>query len=348
MYRKRLIAVLAALTMGPPAFAQTARDYINIVGSSTVFPFTSVVAEQFGRSTAFRTPKVESTGTGGGMKLFCAGVGVAHPDVTNASRRMKASELADCRKNGVAEVIEIRIGFDGLVLANAKSAPRYKVARKDLFLALAKQVPDPAAPNQLIDNPNRSWKQVNPALPDVAIEVLGPPPTSGTRDSFLEQAMEPGCNSIAWLKALKEVDERRHKQVCTTLREDGAFVEAGENDNLIVQKLIANPRALGVFGYSFLDQNRGSLQGSLVEGVAPEFETIASGQYPIARAMYVYVKKAHVDVIPGLREFIGEYTSDKALGDEGYLADKGLVPAPAAERAATRRDALALVTLKNL
>ncbi|TAK55754.1 MAG: phosphate ABC transporter substrate-binding protein [Gammaproteobacteria bacterium] len=334
--------------MGPPAFAQTARDYINIVGSSTVFPFTSVVAEQFGRSTAFRTPKVESTGTGGGMKLFCAGVGVAHPDVTNASRRMKASELADCRKNGVAEVIEIRIGFDGLVLANAKSAPRYKVARKDLFLALAKQVPDPAAPNQLIDNPNRSWKQVNPALPDVAIEVLGPPPTSGTRDSFLEQAMEPGCNSIAWLKALKEVDERRHKQVCTTLREDGAFVEAGENDNLIVQKLIANPRALGVFGYSFLDQNRGSLQGSLVEGVAPEFETIASGQYPIARAMYVYVKKAHVDVIPGLREFIGEYTSDKALGDEGYLADKGLVPAPAAERAATRRDALALVTLKNL
>jgi phosphate transport system substrate-binding protein len=222
------------------------------------------------------------------------------------------------------------------------------VARKDLFLALAKQVPDPAAPNKLIDNPNRSWKQVNPALPDVAIEVLGPPPTSGTRDSFLEQAMEPGCNSIAWLKALKEVDERRHKQVCTTLREDGAFVEAGENDNLIVQKLIANPRALGVFGYSFLDQNRGSLQGSLVEGVAPEFETIASAQYPIARAMYVYVKKAHVDVIPGLREFIGEYTSDKALGDEGYLADKGLVPAPAAERAATRRDALALVTLKNL
>jgi phosphate transport system substrate-binding protein len=348
VYRKSLIAVLGAVPGGPAGCAPPPRDYINIVGSSTVFPFTSVVAEQFGRSTAFRTPKVESTGTGGGMKLFCAGVGVAHPDVTNASRRMKASELADCRKNGVAEVIEIRIGFDGLVLANAKSAPRYKVARKDLFLALAKQVPDPAAPNKLIDNPNRSWKQVNPALPDVAIEVLGPPPTSGTRDSFLEQAMEPGCNSIAWLKALKEVDERRHKQVCTTLREDGAFVEAGENDNLIVQKLIANPRALGVFGYSFLDQNRGSLQGSLVEGVAPEFETIASAQYPIARAMYVYVKKAHVDVIPGLREFIGEYTSDKALGDEGYLADKGLVPAPAAERAATRRDALALVTLKNL
>ncbi len=348
MYRKSLIAVLAALTMGPAAVAQTARDYVNIVGSSTVFPFTSVVAEQFGRSTAFRTPKVESTGTGGGMKLFCAGVGVAHPDVTNASRRMKASELADCRKNGVVDVLEIRIGFDGLVLANAKSAPRYKVARKDLFLALAKQVPDPAAQNRLIDNPNRTWKQVNPALPDVAIEVLGPPPTSGTRDSFLEQAMEPGCNSISWLKALKEVDGRRHQQVCTTLREDGAFIEAGENDNLIVQKLIANPRALGVFGYSFLDQNRGSLQGSLVEGVAPEFETIASGQYPIARAMYVYVKKAHVDVIPGLREFIGEYTSDKALGDEGYLADKGLVAAPAAERAATRRDALALVTIKSL
>ncbi|MBM5813007.1 MAG: phosphate ABC transporter substrate-binding protein [Gammaproteobacteria bacterium] len=348
MYRRTLIAAVAAVALVPAAGAQSARDYINIVGSSTVFPFTATAAEQFGRATSFRTPKVESTGTGGGMKLFCAGVGVAHPDVTNASRRIKASELADCRRNGVADVLEIRIGFDGLVIASARKAPRYQLTRRDLFLALARQVPDPAAPERLVANPNRTWRQVNPALPDVVIEVLGPPPTSGTRDSFLEQAMEPGCNSFAWLKALQDVDERRYKQVCTSLREDGAFVEAGENDNLIVQKLAANSRALGIFGYSFLDQNRGTLQGSLVEGVAPEFATIADGRYPIARAMYVYVKKAHVGVIPGLREFIAEYTSEKALGDEGYLADKGLVPAPAAAREATRREAQALVVLRNL
>jgi phosphate transport system substrate-binding protein len=346
--RKSIVAALALVAIAPLAQAQTARDYISIVGSSTVFPFTSTVAEQFGRGSKFKTPKVESTGTGGGMKLFCAGVGVQHPDLTNASRRMKASELADCRKNGVNDVVEIKIGFDGIVLANAKKSPVYKFTRKDIYLALAKQVPDPAAPTKLIDNPYRTWKEVNPALPAVRIEVLGPPPTSGTRDSFVEQVLEPGCNSFAWLKSLKDVDEKRHKKVCTTIREDGAFIEAGENDNLIVQKLAANPSAIGVFGYSFLEENLNVLHGSLVEGVAPDFDTIASGEYPVSRAMFVYAKKAHVGVIPGIKEFIVEYTSEKSFGEEGYLTDKGLVPAPKGERERVRRDATALVALKGL
>ena len=348
MYRKSLIAAITMACVAPAVHAQSARDYINIVGSSTVFPFTSTVAEQFGRASTFKTPKVESTGTGGGMKLFCAGVGVQHPDFTNASRRIKASELADCRKNGVNEVVEIKIGFDGIVLANAKASPVYRLTRKDIYLALAKQVPDPAAPTKLIANPYKAWKDVNPTLSAVRIEVLGPPPTSGTRDSFLEQVMEPGCTSIAWLKSLKDVDEKRYKQVCTTIREDGAFIEAGENDNLIVQKLAANPGALGIFGYSFLEENLNTLHGSTIEGVTPDFDTISTGKYPVSRAMYVYVKKAHVGMIPGMKEFITEYTSEKAFGEEGYLVDKGLVPAPKAEREMVRRDAVALTGLKGL
>ena len=348
MYRKSLIAAIAVASVAPAVYAQSARDYINIVGSSTVFPFTSTVAEQFGRASTFKTPKVESTGTGGGMKLFCAGVGVQHPDFTNASRRIKASELADCRKNGVNDVIEIKVGFDGIVLANAKASPVYRLTRKDIYLALARQIPDPAAPTQLIANPYRTWKEVNRALPAVRIEVLGPPPTSGTRDSFLEQVMEPGCTTYAWLKSLKDVDEKRYKRVCTTIREDGAFIEAGENDNLIVQKLAANPSAIGIFGYSFLEENLNSLHGSIIEGIAPEFDSISTGKYPISRALYVYAKKAHVGVIPGMKEFIAEFTSEKAFGDEGYLADKGLVPAPEAEREKVRRDAAALSTLKGV
>lgn len=348
MYRKSLIAAIAMACVAPAVHAQSARDYINIVGSSTVFPFTSTVAEQFGRASTFKTPKVESTGTGGGMKLFCAGVGVQHPDFTNASRRIKASELADCRKNGVNEVVEIKIGFDGIVLANAKASPVYRLTRKDIYLALARQVPDPAAPTRLVANPYKAWKDVNPTLSAVRIEVLGPPPTSGTRDSFLEQVMEPGCTSIAWLKSLKDVDEKRYKQVCTTIREDGAFIEAGENDNLIVQKLAANPGALGIFGYSFLEENLNTLHGSTIEGVTPDFDTISTGKYPVSRAMYVYVKKAHVGMIPGMKEFITEYTSEKAFGEEGYLVDKGLVPAPKAEREMVRRDAVALTGLKGL
>jgi phosphate transport system substrate-binding protein len=337
-----LLAVLAA----SPAHAQ-ARDYISIAGSSTVYPFAAAVAENFGKANRqFRTPKVEATGTGGGIKLFCSGVGVDTIDVANASRRMKASEYGDCQKNGVKDVVEIRIGFDGIVLANAKAQPTYRVSLRDLYLALAKQVPDPKNPAQFVANPYRTWRQVNPTLPDVKIEVLGPPPTSGTRDAFVELVMDKGCDAFPTLKAMKATDERRHKQLCQTVREDGAYVEAGENDNLIVQKLVANPRALGVFGYSFLEENLNVLHGSIVEGVAPTFEDVSSGKYPVARSLYLYVKKAHVGVIPGFREFVAEFVSERAIGDEGYLADKGLVPLPAAQAKQVRADALALKTFK--
>jgi phosphate transport system substrate-binding protein len=339
-------AAAAGLLLAGIANAQSARDYINIVGSSTVYPFTTTVAEQFGRQGKFKTPKVESTGTGGGIKLFCNGVGVQHPDVANASRRIKAGEVETCAKNGVMDIVEVKVGYDGLTIANAKSAPVYRLTPKDVYLALAKRVPDPANPQELIANPYKTWRQVNKALPDVKIEVLGPPPTSGTRDSFAELILESGCGQYAWIKALKDVDEKRFKQVCHSIREDGHYVEAGENDNLIVQKLVTNPNALGVFGYSFLEENLDKLRGSLINGVEPNFENIASGKYPASRAMFIYVKKAHVDVIPGLKEFVAEYVSDRAIGEEGYLADKGLVPPSKAEATRIRNDALALRNMK--
>jgi phosphate transport system substrate-binding protein len=337
---------VAALAIAGIAQAQTSRDYISVVGSSTVYPFTTAVAEQFGRAGQFKTPKVESTGTGGGIKLFCNGVGVQHPDVANASRRIKQSEVDACAKNGVKEIVEIKVGYDGLVLAHSKKAPAVKLTRKDVYLALAKQIPDPANPQTLIANPNKTWKQVNSSLPDTPIEVLGPPPTSGTRDSFAELYMEAGCQTYSWIKTLKDVDENRYKKVCHTVREDGAYVEAGENDNLIVQKLEANPRAMGIFGYSYLEENEDKLAGSVIEGVSPTFETIASGKFPTSRPLFVYVKKAHIGVIPGIKEFVTEYVSDKALGQEGYLADKGLVPPSDAERAKIRTDALAFKNVK--
>ena len=348
--RKTLVAAAVAglVSTSTAAVAQSARDYISVVGSSTVFPFTSTVAEQFGKFSGFKTPKVESTGTGGGMKLFCNGVGVQHPDATNASRRMKASELDRCRRNGVTEVIELKVGYDGIAVANSKKAPRFKLTRKDIYLALARQVPDPANTRSLIANPYTTWKQVNASLPNTKIEVYGPPPTSGTRDSFVELVMEKGCTSFSWLASLEEVDKQRYQRVCGSMREDGAFIEAGENDNLIVQKLSANPNALGIFGYSFLEENTSMVQGSLVEGVEPDFDTISSGRYSVSRPLYVYFKKAHVGVIPGMKEFIAEYSGEKALGEDGYLADKGLVPMPKAERARAAAAAKALTALKVL
>jgi phosphate transport system substrate-binding protein len=328
------------------ANAQAARDSINIVGSSTVYPFTTTVAEQFGRAGKFKTPKVESTGTGGGLKLFCNGVGPQFPDIANASRRIKASELQTCAQNGIKEVVEIKVGYDGIVMAENKSGPALSLTRKDVYLALAKQVPDPANPTTLIPNPFKTWKDVNKALPAEKIEVLGPPPTSGTRDSFGELYMEAGCRSFAWLNALREQDEARFKRACTTLREDGAYIEAGENDNLIVQKLAANPAAVGVFGYSFLEENLDKLKGALVDGVSPTFESVASGKYPASRPLFIYVKKAHVGVIPGINEFIAEYTSEKALGEDGYLADKGLIPPAKGELEKIRADAKSLKALK--
>jgi phosphate transport system substrate-binding protein len=323
-------ALLSAL-IGSNALAQAGRDYIYIVGSSTVYPFATVVAERFGRGSNFKTPKVESTGSGGGLKLFCDGIGVDYPDVANASRAIKSSELKACVRNGVDEIVEVKIGYDGIVVANAVSAITVALTRKDLFLALAKQVPGDSE-GELIDNPNVTWHDVNAKLPAQKIEVLGPPPTSGTRDAFVELAMEGGCTTIPWVKALKDSDGNRYKAICHTIREDGAFIEAGENDNLIVQKLEANPTAFGIFGFSFLDQNAEKVKGASIDGTKPTFDAIADGSYPVSRPLFIYVKKAHVDVIPGLKGFLREFTSEKAWGEEGYLSERGLIPMPAAER----------------
>ena len=323
--------VLAAAAAALAAQAQ-ARDYISIVGSSTVYPFATVVAEQFGKTTDFKTPKIESTGSGGGLKLFCAGVGVEHPDITNASRRIKKSEVEKCTGNGVNDIVEVKIGYDGIVFANSRKSGPVSISREQIFLALAKEVPDPSGGETLVPNPYVKWSDVDSSLPGTRIEVLGPPPTSGTRDAFAELALEGGCKKIGWIKAMRKTDKKRYKEICHTVREDGAYVEAGENDNLIVQKLDANPAAFGVFGYSFLDQNSDRIQGGVVDGVAPTFENIADQSYPVSRPLYFYVKKAHVGAIPGMKEFLAEFTSEKAWGPEGYLADKGMIPMPDAER----------------
>jgi len=347
MSKKSLTAaILAAAALTVSTGAMAARDYISIVGSSTVYPFATVVAEQFGKSTGFKTPKVESTGSGGGLKLFCEGVGVEHPDITNASRRIKMSEVERCARNGVTEILEVKVGYDGIVVANSKKAPQFKLTRKDIFLALAREVPDPAGGERLVANPYRTWKQVNASLPDTKIEVLGPPPTSGTRDAFAELALEGGCKQFGWIKAMKSVDKKAYKRVCHTVREDGAYIEAGENDNLIVQKLEANPKALGVFGFSFLDQNTDKLQGSIIDGVAPEFEKIAAKSYPVSRPLYFYVKKAHIGNVAGIKEYLAEFTSEKAWGADGYLADKGLIPMSSEERKKFLADVHNLTNLK--
>ena len=341
MFRKTIL--LAALATLAVAGAAHARDQIRIVGSSTVFPFATTVAERFGKTTRFKTPVVEATGTGGGLKLFCAGIGVGYPDIANSSRRIKASEVADCAKNGVAEIVEVKIGYDGIVIANSKKAGRFDLTLRDVFLALAKQVPGDES--QLVANPYKTWQDLNSDLPAVRIEVLGPPPTSGTRDAFVELAMEGGCKTFDWIEALKKTDPDRYKAICHTIREDGAYVEAGENDNLVVQKLEANPNALGIFGFSFLDQNGDKVQGSLIGGVEPDFDLIAEGEYPVSRPLYIYVKKAHAGVIPGIEDFLTEFTSDKAWGEEGYLADKGLIPMPEDERGEWRDTAAGLKPL---
>lgn len=340
-----ITAVALSLAAVSIAQAQTARDYISIVGSSTVYPFSTVVAERFGKTTNFKTPKVESTGSGGGLKLFCSGIGVNHPDITNASRRIKSSEVKKCASNGIKEIIEVKVGYDGIVMANSKKGPAFKLTRKDVFLALAREVPDPAGGETLVENPYKTWKDVNASLPAKKIAVLGPPPTSGTRDAFVELGMEGGCKKFAWIKAIKKKDKKKYKSICHSIREDGAYIEAGENDNLIVQKLDADPDALGIFGFSFLDQNADKVQGSIMDGVAPTFENIAAGEYPVSRPLYFYVKKAHVGKIPGIEEYLAEFTSNKAWGDDGYLADKGMIPMPPAER---DKFATSVKTLSNL
>ena len=334
--KKQLLVLAVSASIVTGVQAQSGRDTINIVGSSTVFPFATVVAETFGKKTSFKTPKIESTGSGGGMKLFCNGVGLDTPDITNASRAMKSSEFAKCQKNGVTDITEVLIGFDGIAVANSNKGEQFSLTRKDLFLALAKEVPS-ADGSSLVENTYKTWNEVNSALPNVAIEVLGPPPTSGTRDAFVELVLEEACEEFPVIEAL---DKGAKKAVCATVREDGAYVEAGENDNLIVQKLERNPAALGIFGYSFLEQNDDKVQGSVIEGVEAEFETIADGSYPISRPLYFYVKNQHVGSVPGIQEFLKEFTSEMAMGDDGYLLDKGLIPLSEDKRDMLRKDVM--------
>lgn len=346
-------ALLGAVTLTSQVTAQS-RDQIRIVGSSTVFPFATAVAEEFGRSTNFKTPIVESTGSGGGLKLFCAGVGTNNPDITNASRRIKKSEVELCEKNGVQDIVEVKIGFDGIVLAADKSAEPMTLSLRDLYLALAAHVPAPGTDGgigNMIENPNKTWNQVNASLPNKPIYVLGPPPTSGTRDAFNELAIEAGCKTFPAMKALKKADKNTYKALCRGVREDGVYVEAGENDNLIVQKLQADKKAVGIFGFSFLDQNADVINAFPVSKTAgasaqePTFDAISDGSYPISRSLYFYVKKAHVGVIPGIEEYLAEFTSDKASGELGYLADRGLIPLPDADRSSYQAAASNLAPL---
>ena len=373
---KNLIIGVAAIIALTNFANATARDTISIVGSSTVYPFATVVAERFGKTTDFRAPKVESTGSGGGLKLFCKGVGVATPDITNSSRRIKKSEFDNCQANGVNDIVEVLIGYDGIVLANAKGTQPLNLSRKDIYLALAKLVP--GADGKLIANPHKTWQDVNPALPATKIEVLGPPPTSGTRDAFVELALEGGARKIADIEALRKLPadqvsaieamvkklgvepawlaavakkgaKAKGKDVVKiigrSVREDGLYIEAGENDNLIVNKLVANPSALGIFGFSFLDQNSDKVQGSVIDGQAPTFEAIAAGEYKVSRPLYFYVKKAHIGIIPGIAEYLNVFMSEDAVGVDGYLLDRGLIPLSDENYAAMQSSALSLASL---
>ena len=315
---------VAALITGTPALA---RDQVKIVGSSTVFPYTQAAAEEFGKKTGKKAPVVESTGTGGGMKIFCKGVGESNADITGASRAMKKSEWELCTKNGVTDVTELLIGYDGLSVAQSKKGRPMDLSKEHIFLALAAEVPQG---NKLVANPNKKWSDIDKSLPDTEITIYGPPPTSGTRDAFVELAMHKGCAGLDYFKKMKsELAKGDYKKLikekCTPMRQDGPFIEAGENDNLIVQRIEADPNALGIFGYSFLYENQDKLQGVKIGGTAPGFDTIADGSYGLSRPLFIYIKNPHRKVIAGMEEFIAEYTSDDAMGEDGYLYERGLV-----------------------
>lgn len=324
---KKMIGALA-LAAAATSFATVSaegRSQISIVGSSTVFPFASVVAERFGQTTSFPTPTIESTGSGGGLSLFCQGVGESTPDITNASRRIKQSEIDLCASNGVEDVVEVLIGYDGIAIANSVEGAELELSKGQLFLALAQTVPSPNG-SGLVTNPYETWSDIDSSLPNIAIRVFGPPPSSGTRDAFVELVMEEGCMEFDAIASLEDTDEDKMEEVCATMREDGAFVEAGENDSLIVSRLENDPNALGIFGYSFLDQNSDKVKSVSVEGVQATFDTIADGSYSVSRPLFFYVKKAHVGVIPGIEEYLAEFTSRRSIGANGYLIDRGLIP----------------------
>ncbi len=334
---------LALTLLAPSAAApQATRNSVWTTGSSTVFPFTTRVAEVFARKTGRRAPKVESLGTGGGIKAFCAGVGARTPDVANASRRMTASEFETCRKNGVREIVEIKIGYDGIVVANRREDPVFVLRLEHLYLALAKDV---LRGGRIVEQPYRNWREIGRELPSQRIQVYGPPPTSGTRDSWNELAMQGGARAFPTLAALRKTDKDRFEDVAGTHRTDGGWIDAGENDNALLQTLERTPGALGVFGYSFLEQNRDKVRAATINGVAPSPRTIADGSYPISRSMFIYVKKAHVGVIPGLAEFVNEYVSDAATGRGGYLRDRGLILLPAGQFAEQQRIGHALTPM---
>jgi phosphate transport system substrate-binding protein len=322
-------ALAALLALSAPALA---RDQIRIVGSSTVYPFAASVAEHLGHESGFRTPVVESTGTGAGFKLFCGGTGSSTPDISDASRPILDSEREACEAAGVSAALAVAFGFDGITLANSAHAPHFRLTRKALFLALAREVP---VAGKLAANPYTRWRQVDATLPDLPIKLYGTPPVSGTRDTFVELVMQKGCEQVHEMAQLVP-DKDARKRACSSLREDGLFIEAGENGNLIAQKLIGDEDALGIFGFSFLDQNEGRIQGSAIDGVEPRFETIQNGTYPVSRKLLFYVKTQHLDAIPGIRDYVRVFTSEAAIGDEGYLAVQGLVPLPEADRKALR------------
>lgn len=332
-----LLASAALAACGGGGSGSASRDQIRAVGSSTVYPFAKAVAEGLAKADpSIKSAIIESTGTGAGMKLFCAGVGVAHPDVANASRRMKKSEYDDCAKNGVKDLVEVQVGLDGIAFAEATGGPEMKLTVEDVYKALA------ANP---FGKPNtaKNWNDVNPALPAIPILVYGPPSTSGTRDALAELVMTTGCDSDPAMKALKDTDKDAHKKVCTEVRTDGAYVDSGENDNLIVQKIAANPKAIGVFGFSFLEENMDKLKGVPMNGVAPTYATISDFSYPGARPLYIYIKAAHLNSIKGLKEFALEFS--RAWGPDGYLKRQGMVVAPEDVRAANAKIAAEMTLL---
>lgn len=335
MYLKTIgLAATAVTALGIAGMAE-ARS-MRAVGSSTVYPFAKQVAERVARANPrLGTPIIESTGTGAGIKLFCAGVGERFPDVANASRRMKASEAKACAANGVSKITEVQVGIDGIALATSKRSPLANLTQKEVYMALAKTP---------YGKPNRAktWKDVSGRLPNLPIRVYGPPPTSGTRDAFGELVMTAGCETNPGMVAMKKADEKKHKAICTGMREDGAFIEAGENDNLIVQKIEANPGTVGVFGYSYLEENAGKVKGIAINGVVPTYESIASFKYPGARPLYVYVKNAHAGAIPSVRAFVAEFTKESAFGPNGYLRRSGLIAAPNNVRAGAQAAARGL------
>lgn len=336
------IALIALAACGDNPGNQAPRNGIWAAGSSTVFPFSTRVAENFARTSGGAAPRVEALGTGGGIQAFCAGVGPSTPDIANASRQMKKSEYELCQKNGVTDIVELQIGYDGIVIATARTGAEFNLRLQDLYLGLAKEVP---AGTGFVANPSTTWQQVNPALPAQRIQVYGPPPTSGTRDAFLELGMAPGAALIPALAAIKASDADRFEGLAHTLREDNAWIDSGENDNAIVQTLTRTPGSLGVFGYSFLEQNLDTVRAETIDGVAPSLDAIADGSYPLARSLFIYVKKQHVGVTPGLQQFVQEFLSDAAAGRGGYLQDRGLVPMPADRLAAQRAIATALTPM---